>query len=666
MNKMKKIIILSLVCGFAGLFATSCVKDKGNYDYKDVTDIYDVTIDGLGDGSATVRLGDQLKRVPLLLGNLDGAEYWWFLIPMGNESTDERITLSRGSSPVLDVTLESKMGDNTKLVTARLYKLYLEISKDGFILTSPRPQDLFVQATDAALDLAWFILKDHNGEADFDYWVPETPSKAEVYKPDMLYNSGLARVVGNPVDIGYMTTFVMEYPDPAFPDDPSKSQVKVWNRAANATVQPGWIDMGAETGGSYGALALITDQNINAYDILNFGKNGGGDIAHTNDMFYGDGEGLNASTRFQNFTTTIWSGKWDYAPWASGMPYNAAWLMRDNQLWCISQEAGRPASLSRFPTMAFMPDGSTTYRLHPEFLRGHGSPGTVIVFDEISRSFLRLYRPQDRSFGYFPSVTADNSAWGGIASNNPDDDKLPELRGMAYNLVTVANDQYSHGPNNSANHPVALMRGNGLNSQFESGFRGSLTSDPNFPTASSEEYLLMLPNRESPKLFLPGTMNNVNPTYPFAEAHKIPVGGNYHIKEEGAKLHLPGGIDLNLWVWAPSTPNVFYQYNTQDDVETVALRLPANEEIVYFCQYMPDSYEPYSIRQIILSNEVGGQRYHLRLYDAGVAYEGGGARWIAPVEWGQPDRLPLKHFIGEGKASSVIVTESTTWAQFFN
>ncbi len=677
-----------LVCGFAGSFFVSCIDDKGNYDYDSKESILNVSIRSFRDtptitGSISKMVNETLTVSPEVTGDEGGGFYYkWFTIPGLNFQaglrTRDTVTLMAGpDAKNLQYVLKTK-AEGGKIDPGD-YQLFFQVWKDDMVVQTD-PLTLQILRSDAKLSLQWFILKESgDGNTEVDFYNPEEPDETKRLITNVLGNSsrltypGTAESPlkgyeslpqGNPVSIGYVPVFAMDYPVLG-----SEAESRVWYWAKTSIAPSGtWTNMGG--GGNQGVLYVVSEGDMRVYDIVTQTE-----IANPErlfDPYSGVLDQLGSTMKFQNFTTSQWW--YDYNPFSYTAGYHSVWAILNNttdntnlNIW--------PASTAKLTTSTLMKfwgsniyskviknlNGTETseitpYNMHPDFVRTF--QGRTIIFDLNSHSFLRAQEPFPQAqYENFPMNWDESSNWYlGFAVPAG----MPELRNMEYDLVAFANDQWSirQGP---GNHIAALMKG----------YDGSPKED---------KFMLLLPDDGSVMDDVqlgPGTLGSAYNTFPFKSKHEIP-DGDWYITKPGAKIHLHGAININLWT---AYGNSFYRYMPYDGLsdaerEFPVLQLPADEEIVYFYQY--DEYNGHGnlIRMVVLSNSTSGQ-WHVRVFDVGqtdnlstmlvendlLKANTGSTAKPADDESG----FLMEHFWGEGKAKRTIYTNTEPlWGSYFN
>ena len=153
--KNKNRICLFIALGFLSLFAISCVDDKGNYIYEDVSKILPVTISGISD--TTIMSGTILKIIPEVRNVDRDYAYSWYAIPISTSGSIRKKT-------ILAETLEL---NNYVRLPDGVYTLYFEVrdvARDIFAL-----KQVMLTVTATEITYGWYVLKDINDETDFDY-----------------------------------------------------------------------------------------------------------------------------------------------------------------------------------------------------------------------------------------------------------------------------------------------------------------------------------------------------------------------------------------------------------------------------------------------------------------------------------------------------------------
>lgn len=168
---MKNKILLQIICCFIGFCVSSCINDKGNYVYEDASNVMPVVISGFND--TTIIIGSDLRIDPILQ-NVDNVDYvytWSATTAVAAGGGLVKVILSH--ERVLNVPLKLAVGN---------YTLNLEVKNVERDIYVRRAVSLSVVATN--INTGWFILKDIDGETDFDYFSLD----GSFQQPDVLYN----------------------------------------------------------------------------------------------------------------------------------------------------------------------------------------------------------------------------------------------------------------------------------------------------------------------------------------------------------------------------------------------------------------------------------------------------------------------------------------------
>ncbi|MDR3246808.1 MAG: hypothetical protein LBT50_10295 [Prevotellaceae bacterium] len=160
------------------VFAASCMKDYGNYNYVDGKEIMPVAISGIAD-TVRAQKGKTLAIVPAVENAVAGKnyQYCWYVIPVSDLGILNRQVLSESKNLDIQIALPP---DN--------YLLVFDVI-DPETDTYARRQSLLIVAASVVAE-GWYILKDINNETDFDY----INTQGEMI-PDVLLN--LANPVGS-------------------------------------------------------------------------------------------------------------------------------------------------------------------------------------------------------------------------------------------------------------------------------------------------------------------------------------------------------------------------------------------------------------------------------------------------------------------------------------
>jgi len=186
-----RIFLLLLACGFMSLLASSCIDDKGNYEYEDAGKILPVTISAISD--TAVILGDVLRIEPEVqnANNEDYAYSWYVIPPVSTSGSVPRKTIL-SDERILDIPIKLDVGS---------YYLYFEvrdINRDIYV----RQQALLsVEATN--ITIGWYVLKDIDNETDFDY----ISQDGSIRESDVILNRSypFVRLKGRAISIVYQS-----------------------------------------------------------------------------------------------------------------------------------------------------------------------------------------------------------------------------------------------------------------------------------------------------------------------------------------------------------------------------------------------------------------------------------------------------------------------------
>ncbi len=697
---MKKIVLSLLVCGFAGLFAASCIQDRGSSNIGEPDAFLDVKVKSFNDmglGEITYNIGETLTIEPEVDGDTEGCMYKWFVIEGLKSETGlnirDTVTIAWQDTPNLDLLLLSPTVNKAEypdidfdnyfapgwkypLIYPSDYQLYFEIWKDDKCRQMD-PILFHLLPGDAKMTLQWFILKDSDGYTDFDFYDPldddeTTPGIFESLQSNVLateiatgnlklpptYSNpegeAVGLPVGAPVALGYMPTFALDFERPDVSD---QKVVKFWSKVPVLMGDRSWVDGGLEEGGgSQGVLLVVSSDDIYAVDIVNRKL-----IANTNGMFPGD------HGKFLNFTSTQLGS--DYSTFHSAMMYYSCWATMDNSgstepgdhganMHVFSIQRSTGGTLCKFWGPSERTGEGAEERLlnnlHKEFFRGY--TGVSLVFDLTTNSFLFSNNGTVAAlYNDFP----DNESKEWLQQTTPPEG-MPSLTNMEYKLKTLANDEWSP-KDGAASHVLALMEYAG--------------EDPE----RAGEHMLLMPAIGKPwDNSHTGNIGLVMPVYPFETKHVIPMDeGELNILKEGAKIHLNGATLADVWV---AYGNKFYKYLPYDEIqegqqrETVTLELPASEEIVYFYQYSEYHSNGDIIRKVVVSNDTAANKWHVRVYDVGQT--DGSSMTInndltlvdnsSTALPGPTNPFLLEHFWGDGKASKAMLTSNIPRGSFFN
>ena len=161
---MKQIYFIYGLLLWLGIGLTACVNDKGNYDYRSVEDMLPFTIKLTGNDGEEIGdvlecdMGSELKITAQLESevNENDYSYLWFVIPRQSSGiAAQQDTLSREKD--LDCVLN--YAPNT-------YGLYFEVYDTDRQIYKSRIIEMTVKAE---LGHGWYVLKDQNGQCDFDF-----------------------------------------------------------------------------------------------------------------------------------------------------------------------------------------------------------------------------------------------------------------------------------------------------------------------------------------------------------------------------------------------------------------------------------------------------------------------------------------------------------------
>lgn len=190
---MKKIINLLLLLNCIFLLG-ACIDDKGNYTYQDKDEVLPIQISGL-ENAITIPQGNVLKLSPVV-ENDDPSRYTysWFVME----------AQTAGSLPKRVDIADTKNLEYTVSLSPATWLLNFEVfdeKRDIF-----RRKEIKLTVSASPVDLGWYVLKDENGETDFDYINPD----GEVYR-DLLYLAG-NRPKGIARNMAYQrSTYTHEY-----------------------------------------------------------------------------------------------------------------------------------------------------------------------------------------------------------------------------------------------------------------------------------------------------------------------------------------------------------------------------------------------------------------------------------------------------------------------
>ena len=169
---MKKIINLLLLLNCI-LLLGACIDDKGNYTYQDKDEVLPIQISGL-ENAITIPQGNVLKLSPVV-ENDDPSRYTYSWFVMESQTA--------GSLPKRVDIADTKNLEYTVSLSPATWLLNFEVfdeKRDIF-----RRKEIKLTVSASPVDLGWYVLKDENGETDFDYINPD----GEVYR-DLLYLAG--------------------------------------------------------------------------------------------------------------------------------------------------------------------------------------------------------------------------------------------------------------------------------------------------------------------------------------------------------------------------------------------------------------------------------------------------------------------------------------------
>lgn len=169
---MKKNISLFLLLSCMFLLG-ACVDDKGNYNYQDKDDIWPVRINGLED-AITIPQGNVLKLSPIVENdNPSQYTYSWFVMESQTSGgAPKRFDIAETK----DLEYTVNLSPGSWLLNFRVY----DEKKDLF-----QRKEIRLTVSASPVGLGWYVLKDEDGETDFDYINPD----GEVYR-DLLFLAG--------------------------------------------------------------------------------------------------------------------------------------------------------------------------------------------------------------------------------------------------------------------------------------------------------------------------------------------------------------------------------------------------------------------------------------------------------------------------------------------
>jgi hypothetical protein len=179
-----RLLGLLAVCAVA---AASCVDDKGNYTYRDAAEVFPVTIEGLTDLTAMNQT--TLRVVPVMDDTGRGYTYSWYVTP----------TEPGGIMPQKTILSTERDLDILLRLEPRAYFLYFEVFDPAQNNVSIRKR-VVLNVTETEINAGWYILKNIDGQTDFDHVNPE----GKLY-PDVMLNYAPQgeRLEGNAVMIAY-------------------------------------------------------------------------------------------------------------------------------------------------------------------------------------------------------------------------------------------------------------------------------------------------------------------------------------------------------------------------------------------------------------------------------------------------------------------------------
>ncbi|KAA6350963.1 hypothetical protein EZS27_001660 [termite gut metagenome] len=173
-----------------GLFASSCDKDLGNYEYNDPKITLPVAVSGIKD-TIEVKKGLNLVIDPIvtIAGDESNYAYSWHVTP----------TQTAGALPEKTVLGDQKKLDLPVALAAGDYFLSFTVTDTTRDIYLRKQILLNVKATDVST--GWYILKDIDNETDFDY-----VNNEGVLYPNVLLtlaNPANSRLKGTAVKIAY-------------------------------------------------------------------------------------------------------------------------------------------------------------------------------------------------------------------------------------------------------------------------------------------------------------------------------------------------------------------------------------------------------------------------------------------------------------------------------
>jgi len=183
-----RFLLLLLACCFTGLLVSSCINDKGNYEYEDANKIMPVTISGVND--TTIMINTVLRIVPEVENANDGNySYRWFVTPSVTAgSLPQRTILSDEST--LNVPIQLETGKYLLSFEVR------DIERDVYVR-----QQVYLTVTASEINLGWYVLKDIDNETDFDY----ISTDGSIQRADVLLNKAIpsGRLKGTAVQMAF-------------------------------------------------------------------------------------------------------------------------------------------------------------------------------------------------------------------------------------------------------------------------------------------------------------------------------------------------------------------------------------------------------------------------------------------------------------------------------
>ncbi len=430
---MRKIFLSLLSCGVVALLASSCVEDKGNYDYVAADALFPIEITD-HEGGITIMALDPLHVPMEVTGNENGTyKYVWQYVVAGGSDLK---TLSESTvSPDLDLAVCP--------LAVGAYDIYFEVRDEA--LGVFRRAAKFTLRVESSYIPGWYVLNENNGNSNIDYVadgtlqtvINEEEEEEEIgVPPGTVYDNILMDdIPGLPRFFNHLGFYSTDLPELNSNNEPTGKYIiytySLYGNPSSST----WI-------GRQGAFMAVTDQTMATYNAADMTP-----IKTTPEEFFYDSRDIPDMSTIRNFQAYAMDYKAARPVGGSTGNYSLYLTTGDGQLHIatlamtqsvygrfLSAKVGVPDPVTKVP--ADYDIGPMVGMLGSD----HGMNGSMLVYDNIRGAFMYSSMLYAQSFLLWPdqvNFTVAGDPW--LNPNVTPDAAAAPINDMNYDLVWLAN-----------------------------------------------------------------------------------------------------------------------------------------------------------------------------------------------------------------------------------